>query len=68
MTDFVFETKSSYLAFTGVDPSSISNYFILGVLGECLVVGFRGGIFPTQNGILSCEPTMTGLIRSNQKM
>jgi hypothetical protein len=37
--------KSSSLAVTGVDPSSISNYFILGILGERLVVGFRGGIF-----------------------
>jgi hypothetical protein len=43
--DFIFETKSSSLAVPGVDCSLTFGYFILGVLGERLVVGFLGGIF-----------------------
>jgi hypothetical protein len=50
--DSVFETKSSSLAVPGVDPSPTSGSFILGVLGERLVVGFLGGIFLQKRKIL----------------
>jgi hypothetical protein len=45
IVDYVFEIKSISLAVGSVNPSSISSSFILGILGEHLVVGFRGEIF-----------------------
>jgi hypothetical protein len=49
ITDSVFETKSICLAAPSVDPSPTSDSFILGILGEHLVIGFLGGGFPIEN-------------------
>jgi hypothetical protein len=43
--DSIFEKKSSFLLAPSVEPSPTSSSFSLGALGECLVVGFLGGIF-----------------------
>jgi hypothetical protein len=45
INDYVFETKSSSLTLSGVDPSPTFGSLILCILGECLVIGFLGGIF-----------------------
>jgi hypothetical protein len=47
MTSSTLGACSNYLAVPGEDPSPISSSFSLGSLGECLVVGFLSGIFPT---------------------
>jgi hypothetical protein len=46
MTGFALGAYSNYLVLPGEEPSPIFSSFILGALGECLVVGFLGGIFP----------------------
>jgi hypothetical protein len=40
-------TYSNCLVVPGEEPSSVSGYFSFNALGECLVVGFLGGIVPT---------------------
>jgi hypothetical protein len=40
-------TYSNYLAVPREEPSPVSGSFSFGALGECLVVGFLGGIVPT---------------------
>jgi hypothetical protein len=43
-----FEVKSSSLAVPSEDPSPTFASFLLGVLGELLVVHFLGCIFPAE--------------------
>jgi hypothetical protein len=59
--------KSSSLDETGVILLSISNYFILGILDERLVIGFLRGNSLHKNGIISYKPTATSVIRRNLK-
>jgi hypothetical protein len=48
MTGSTLVEKSSCLAVSGEDPSPTSASFSFGALGERLVVGFLGGIFPAK--------------------
>jgi hypothetical protein len=68
ITDSVFETKSSSLAAPSVDPSPTSASFILGILGERLVIGFLGGIFlqKKKKNYSKLQPTMTSVIDANK--
>jgi hypothetical protein len=46
MTGSTLGAYSNCLAVLGEEPSHISASFSFGALGECLVVGFLGGILP----------------------
>jgi hypothetical protein len=67
MIDSIFLRKSSSLMETCVDLSSISNSFILGILGECLVIDFIRCIFLHKNERISYKPIVTSVIQRNIK-
>jgi hypothetical protein len=48
MNGFNVVEKSRFLATLGEDPSPTSASLSFGALGEHLVIGFLGGIFPTK--------------------